>query len=154
MAAIHKLTVNDYDQDCFLVALHTGVEDYSIAFALNKVLKTGFKRTEKDLEVTANASVSVFEWENERDKCFWTLLGNKSEADSENNAQDLFSEIKTKQNKYLIPELKEVDYFLKIEDPPEYVKNTIVEKIKQIPNIVTAYAVEYGGLKSKNNLIF
>jgi hypothetical protein len=48
----------------------------------------------------------------------------------------------------------DLDYFLKIEDPPEYVKNTIVEKIKQIPNIVTAYAVEYGGLKSKNNLIF
>lgn len=154
MAAIHKLSVNDYDQDCFLVALHTGIEDYTLAYTLNKTLKTRFTRCKKDLEVANNAAVSVFEWENEQDKCYWTLMGNKVDAENENKAQDLFSNLKTKQKKYLIPELKEVDYFLKIEDAPEYLELELIDKIKNIPSIVTAYGVHYLGLKSKNNLIF
>ena len=53
---------------------------------------------------------------------------------------------------YLIPEKREVDYFLKVEgdeDPPG-----LLDKLLSIPRLVTAYRLDASGLKSKHNLIY
>ena len=53
-----------------------------------------------------------------------------------------------------MPEYKDVDYFLKIEQDEITFEQDIVKSILTIPQIVTAYMVETNKLKSKNNLIF
>ena len=55
----------------------------------------------------------------------------------------------------LLPELKTVNYLLKIDDElnldrEKYIINTILS----IPQIATAYTVNQSQLKSKDNLIF
>ena len=56
---------------------------------------------------------------------------------------------------FLMPELKTVDYVLKIENmPASFEVDTIVEKLLSIKQITTAYNIDHKKLKSKNNLIF
>ena len=52
-----------------------------------------------------------------------------------------------------VPEYKEVDYFLKIEDDTEGEEQSIINKIAFIPQVITTYMVDINQLKSKNNLI-
>ncbi len=56
---------------------------------------------------------------------------------------------------FLLPELKKVDYFLKIESDEDDVKITdIIKKLKTIKSLSTVYVVDTETIKSKNNLIF
>ena len=55
---------------------------------------------------------------------------------------------------FLLPELKKVDYFLKIESDDDLDIVTIVKKLKTIKSLSTVYVVETENIKSKNNLIF
>jgi hypothetical protein len=56
---------------------------------------------------------------------------------------------------FLLPELKKVDYFLKIESDEDDVKITdIIKKLKTIKSLSTVYAIDTETIKSKNNLIF
>ncbi|MFD0777791.1 IPExxxVDY family protein [Flavobacterium myungsuense] len=56
---------------------------------------------------------------------------------------------------YLVPELKKVDYFLKIKNNKGiFDLEEIIKKINTIDRISTVYAVIPETIKSKNNLIF
>jgi hypothetical protein len=55
---------------------------------------------------------------------------------------------------FLLPELKKVDYFLKIESDDDLELAGIVKKLKSIKSLSTVYVVETETIKSKNNLIF
>jgi hypothetical protein len=56
---------------------------------------------------------------------------------------------------YLIPELKKVDYFLKIRSDFDNLGTKIlVNQINEIKQIISAYQVEPEALKSRDNLIF
>lgn len=70
--------------------------------------------------------------------------------------QDLFSnstqEVATKV--FLLPELKKVDYFLKIESDDDLQINEIVKNLKSIKSLSTVYVVDTETIKSKNKLIF
>jgi hypothetical protein len=54
---------------------------------------------------------------------------------------------------YLIPELKKVDYFLKIEEASLSTEQ-IVNAIHSIDRVEAAYSINTNQIKSKNNLIF
>jgi hypothetical protein len=87
----------------------------------------------------------------------WTLIENKDELlqINPNSSGDLFSEKKEKitANVYLLPEMKKVNYFLKIENTTLKL-NEIVSALNSIKQISTSYKVEDEQIKSKNNLIF
>lgn len=154
---IHSLNFDDFcEEDYTLVGIHTTLEDYKLAYLLNKQLKTKFAKATYNLDFENeknNASFSVFNFENTQYDFDWYLIANsfthkKSEAFSEL----LFtSETKT----YLIPEKKNVDFFIKMEGETdaEFIKKTI-DQIKNIPQVITSYAVDVNTLKSKDYLIF
>jgi hypothetical protein len=85
------------------------------------------------------------------------LIENKDELLQINpkSSNDLFSEEeeKTSTNVYFMPELKKVNYFLKIESASLELED-IMSKLNTITQISTAYWVDSDKLKSKNNLIF
>jgi hypothetical protein len=69
------------------------------------------------------------------------------------SSTNLFSE--QYQTSVLIPEKKQVDYFLKIEaDINMPLLETILAKINNIKNIVTSYSINPKTLKSRDFLIF
>ena len=65
MVAKHKLTAQEFETDFTLLALHTGVEDFTLAYHLNKVLKMSLKRLSSDVVIGDNSSVAIFNYENE-----------------------------------------------------------------------------------------
>ena len=55
----------------------------------------------------------------------------------------------------LLPELKQVDYFIKITNDTHQVnEKLIISKLQSIPHIITSYTVDLTKIKSKEHLIF
>ena len=62
---------------------------------------------------------------------------------------------KTLKTFHLIPELKRVDFFIKISDEIQNVnENLILSTLQSIPQIITSYTVNPLKIKSKDHLIF
>ena len=159
--AVHKLILDDVLDDVLytLVAIHCTLEDYRLAFLLNKHLKIKLARRSKDLDFNKGKSnYSIFEWEDEKQLTTWSLVSNscKTESFQEVSYESLFdNQEKITKTTYLIPEYKRVNYFLKIENEFSSSKEKyILDSILEIPQIATAYSIDTNQLKSKDNLIF
>ena len=161
--AIHKLDLGEFDEiDYHLIAIHTSLEDYRLAYFINKKLPVNLGKSKNEIQINikeGETKFSRFYFYDVEMGVSWNLVQNKNEViqQKSDNAQNLFSnlnlEILTKV--YLLPEFKKVDFFLKIENP-EYTMNMvkIYALLNKIKSISTVYAVETNKIKSKNNLIF
>ena len=151
---VYSLDIDDFNEDKYtLIGIHTVLEDFKLAYLLNKNLDTHFSKANYSLDFESNASFSVYNDINE-EYGFELYLISNSYTEERTNASDtivLATETKT----YLIPEKKKVDYFIKIVGEPtqETIYKT-VNQIKQINQVVTSYTVELDSLKSKQFLIF
>lgn len=159
MAAVHKLTEDFYEDSFDLIALHSSLEDYALAYALNHTLKSNFKRRRRDLDISDQIAIPIFEWKDDLNDRYWTLFTNKGVGQEMRVENGLFKEEPSYRNHHLLVEYREVDYFLKIEqdgsDSYRQVENeNTITALLTIPKVITAYAVETQKLKSKNNLIF
>ncbi|RED46240.1 hypothetical protein DFQ10_1017 [Winogradskyella eximia] len=158
--ALHKLQVDDFYDDSYkLIAIHCRLEDYRLAYVLNKHLGLKLERKEKDIDFKyLESSYSIFEWDNETEYVLWNLISNvcKKEQDSLSSTGTLFSESeKVLKTFNLISEHKKVDYFIKISDEIQNVdEKVILNKLKAIPQIITSYTVDPLKIKSKDHLIF
>ena len=158
--ATHKLLVDDfYDTSFTLLAIHCGLEDYRMAYLLNKQLGLNLSRMPRDLDYKYfAASYSVYEWYNNESQISWNLISNvcKKEEDSLQSSGSLFMlQNKVLKTYHLLPEYKNVDYLIKISNDTQYFNEKIIlSKIQSIPQIVTSYSIDTEKLKSKDNLIF
>lgn len=158
--ALHKLQVDDFYDDSYkLIAIHSRLEDYRLAYLLNKHLELKLERKEKDIDFKyLESSYSIFEWNNETEYIFWNLISNvcKKEQDSLYSSGTLFSNNeKVLKTFHLISEYKKVDYFIKISDEIQNVdEKHILTKLQTIPQIITSYTVDPLKIKSKDHLIF
>lgn len=158
--ANHKLDIDDfYDTSFSLIAIHCRIEDYRLAYLLNKHLDLNLVRKQKDLDYKYFASsYAIYEWENINQYITWNLLSNvcKKEEDSLQSSGFLFTDSTTVLKTYnLIPELKNVDYLIKVSDDTNmFNEKIIINKLQNIPQIITTYSVDVSQLKSKDHLIF
>ena len=154
---VYSLELDDFcEEEYSLIGIHSTLEDYKLAYLLNKTLNTKFYKAKQDLEFIREkkkASFSIYNYENIEYDFDWFLIANsyRRENQTESNELLLTSETKT----YLIPEKKKVDFFIKIcgESEYEFVMKTI-NKIKKIDNVITAFSIDKNTLKSKDFLIF
>lgn len=159
--AVHKLILDDiYEEvDCTLIAIHTTIESYRLAYLLNKYLSINLARMHSDLDVSSNnARYSIYEWEDTKQHAIWSLVSNtcKIEISKQNKLISLFeTEKNVTRISYLVPEYKVVNFFLKIDNQLNLIKEkNIIKTILGIQHIATAYSVDINQLKSKDNLIF
>lgn len=155
----HKLDVTDlYSPDFELIAIHSKMEDYRLAFFLNKKLFIRLQKSEESaVQYVKNEAFlfSRFEFEDEKNQSVWTLVENKKTKQSIGVFGNLFMDFESVKHSYLVPELKKADYLLKVEgDFNEQELEALVRKAKEINDIQMAYAVQTKQIKSKNNLIF
>jgi hypothetical protein len=160
--AIHKLDLDEFDEiDYHLIAIHTTLEDYRLAYFINQHLPVNLSKSNEEILISikqGETQFSRFYFDDEDNFISWNLIQNKNEVIGQNEIinQDLFSnssqEVTTKV--FLLPELKKVDYFLKIESDDDLEIAGIVKKLKSIKSLSTVYVVETETIKSKNNLIF
>jgi hypothetical protein len=158
--ALHKLLVDDfYDASFYLLAIHCGLEDYRLAYLLNKQLNLKLARKSQDIDYKYFAAAySIYEWENSEYGTTWNLVSNicKREEDSLQSSGSLFNSGNTVLKTYhLLPEYKNVDYLIKISNEDSYFnEKTTLQKLQAIPQIVTSYTIDIDSIKSKDNLIF
>lgn len=160
--AIHKLDLDEFDEiDYHLIAIHTTLEDYRLAYFINQHLPVNLSKSNEEILISikeGETQFSRFYFDDEDNFVSWNLIQNKNEVIGQNEIinQDLFSNssqvVATKV--FLLPELKKVDYFLKIESDDDLDLAGIVKKLKTIKSLSTVYVVETETIKSKNNLIF
>ncbi|NHF58889.1 IPExxxVDY family protein [Flavobacteriaceae bacterium TP-CH-4] len=154
MAAVHKIMDDFYEDPFYLVALHSSLEDYELVYFINLHLKTKFVRCKEDLQLTSHLSFPIFEWKDETKDSYWSLIRNNSAQEESSQRIDLFEGEPSFTIHHLIPEHKEVDYFLKVEQDDFDVEATVLKPLLKVPKIITAYTIDANKLKSKNNLIF
>jgi hypothetical protein len=159
--AVHKLILDDvFDEVLYtLIAVHCSLEDYRLAYLLNKYLGITLTRKSSDLDYNNGKSTySIFEWKDRKQLTTWTLVSNvcKTESYQQVNYESLFNnQEKITKTSNLIPEHKRVNFFLKIDNHLNFSKEKyIVNSILKIPQIATAYSIDIDQLKSKDNLIF
>jgi hypothetical protein len=157
--ALYKLHIEDFDEvDYELIAIHTSLEDYRLAYFLNQKLPILLQKNKLQIALKEGENYfSRYHFEDEKNDIHWHLIQNKNEVtvEKKETAQNLFTNTKlaVSTQVYLLPEFKKVDYFLKIENTePEITE--IVNRIHAIDRITAAYAIANKQIKSKNNLIF
>ena len=158
----HKLVLDEvFEQPYKLIAIHSSVEDYRLAYLLNKHLHLRLARSPKDIDLHKNAEhlfFAHFIYEDEQKYCSYHLVSNISrrEAASGSGENSLFSgEQMAVKKSYLLPEFKQVEFFLKIEDEMDSLsEKLLISKILEIQQISTAYAIDFDRIKTKENLIF
>ena len=162
--AIHKLDLGEFDEIVYhLVAIHTSLEDYRLAYFINQKLPINLGRNKNEIQINikeGETKFSRFYYHDAEKGISWNLIQNKNEVlqiKNDKRQNNLFSnismEVSTKV--YLLPEFKKADYFLKIENLADDLNVTAIQTIlNTIDSISTAYTVETNKIKSKNNLIF
>lgn len=161
--ALHKLILDDELCDEFsLIAIHCSEEEYKIAFRINKILSLRLKRKAYDLDFSIagnDVSFPIFEYENEFNYTKFNLVANKCKIQEEitNQKDELFTDVISEKTvtTYLLPEFKNVDYFLKIYSDFEKVPlRNLIHAINEIEHVISAYIIDNEQIKSKSHLIF
>lgn len=154
----HKLNLNQFSDNYHVIAIHSDLEEFRLAFFLNQKLDINLKRKRKDISlIEIKANYSVFEYLNEAMYLNWIFFSNKSLMSNKitNEESGLFSQESFFQNEVsLIKNPKGVDYFLIIENVKNktYVKK-VLKKISEITGVITSFMSEKK-LENKENLIF
>jgi hypothetical protein len=161
--AIHKLNLGEFDEiDYHLIAIHTSLEDYRLAYFINQKVGLNLSKNKNEIQINikeGETKFSGFFYDDKKNGVFWNLIQNKNEViqQKKESSQTLFSNIKMEVSTkvYLLPEFKKVDYFLKIENLEDTMDLMQIQiLLNTIENISTVYTVETNKIKSKNNLIF
>jgi len=153
----YSLEIDDFSNDDYhLIGIHTPLEDYQLAFFLNKHLHIHFKKANFSLDFNGKngkAQYSVFEYNNQELEHDFFLLSNTCKIQNNSLSLGLFDTIALKA--FLIPERKNVDYFIKIDGvvTDKFVEEKMTQ-IREITQVTTSYTIETNTLKSKDFLIF
>ena len=136
----HTLEI-EYDYNFVLIGISAHEKDYRICWALNNKLELNLVKTEsleiKEKKLDEPSHYSLFVYNREEELSEYLLIANRSEKG------------------ILIPEQKQMDYFLiiKEEEIKEEKAAEIIKKIKEITLVQTAMRIDASTLKSKQNLI-
>lgn len=160
--AVHKIQIDDFiSADYKLVAIHSSLEDYRLAYFINQKLAISFEKSQHDIGIQIPEGKSHFTrfiFDDEKHELYWNLIPNKTKVITrQTKATSLFdeTEMDITTHIFLLPELKKVDYILKIENTDDFFDDdSLIDDLLTIKQITTAYKIEQDKLKSKNNLIF
>ena len=85
---VYSLDIDDFNEDNYtLIGIHTALEDFKLAYLLNKNLDTHFSKATYSLDFESNASFSVYNDVNEEYGFEWYLISN-SFTEERTNASD------------------------------------------------------------------
>lgn len=156
--AIHRVYVDDFIcSDYELLALHSSLEDYRLAFFLNQLLNLKLVKGQNSIELKTKNGKGVFDYfffNDDYNDLSWYLINNKTHVLTEIDENIGFFDA-IPETTHLVPEFKTADFIIKIENTDATFNTTeIIKKISVLHPISTLYTINSTQLKSKNNLIF
>ncbi len=161
--ATHKLIFDEnFEEPYTLIAIHCSEEAYKMAYLMNSHLNLRLKRKQTDLDFSTEGLLITFplyDFDDVHKYTHFYLIANKCKSVEAGlqSSGGLFAEMVSEKSTvhYLLPELKKVDFFLKIYSDFDTVPlRKFLSEINEIKQIISAYIVETDHIKSKNNLIF
>ena len=154
---INLLHDESYSKEYTLFAIKSNILDYRLAYFFNKKTDVTFSRMTKDLKYilknnTIYFSAFVDKSFGDKKKCF--LISNKTIYSKDLKYGSLFKNITISNNMFLIPELKEFDYMLKLDGiwTPKEITG-LQKSMNKISEILACICVDSRKIKSINNLI-
>ena len=144
------LNIEPEDIDDFsVVAIHTNLEAYLVAYRLNKNLGCLLHNSKKK---SIGDIYTRFKYVSKISKDTWELISNHYENDEIFTKKNLLFNINEMNKKSLIPTFNYVDFFFKI--PKSKIINDWVKKIRKIEGIQLVYEIDKRILNNLQNLIF
>ena len=158
---MNKLTLSvDYELDYFLIAIKTRIEDYRFAYFLNKTSFFQFERSMHDISFLQNKQTILFPYfeylDDDMERSSFLIKNTVlHDIKDENSATSLFFGEPLSNTFYLIPELKEFDYLIKLVGIWKNSEKVYLKKYLQHISFVESEAIiDHKNLKSINNLVF
>ncbi len=144
------LSIDPQDIDDFaVVAIHSNLEAYLIAYRLNQNLGCLLQNSKKN---SINDIYTRFNYLSKISNDNWELISNHYKDDEGSYKQNLLFKINGTNKRSLIPTLDSVDFFFKV---PKYkIISEWVVKIRNIEGIQLAYEIDKKILSNLENLIF
>jgi hypothetical protein len=128
----------EYDYDFFLIGIFCHYKDYRLAWSINENTDIEFKRIDDyEIEIkNTQQQFSMFSFYVDSQDLSYYLINNRSEYG------------------YLIPEKKDVDYFLMVDGLVERSKkDSLISEIRQLSEVLSATEIIPTELSSRQNLI-
>ena len=148
----HRLSSDDLENDYTLIAIHSNTEPYKLAFEINQKLKIQLKICSYDVSFDVNNSMlDLYKHISETYNTKLYLILNKSVSERKIKDQLLFENLS--ESFFLIPELKKVEFLIKIEGGGFNIQN-LLKKLNELDSIISCYRAKITAAKSKYNLIF
>jgi hypothetical protein len=135
----------DYRYDFILLGLTCVAREYKLAWSINRALQINLiKQDDIKIRFLNNSGLEISNYLHRSEYSSIRLLKNKSYATVSENSR-----------LYLVPELKNIDYLVVIEDETgvHNIRET-VSALSEIPVIDFVTQIDTAKLKSKENLIF
>jgi len=154
-----KFSLSDFEIcDFKLIGIHSQQEPHKLAYLINTILKTNFKRMEHDLDLKINGQVvgfPVFDYYNEEWDTKSHLVCNKVSIEQEFKAtENLFGIDDFIKTEFLLKDYKRVDYLLKIEDELDiFNPQLVIDKLIKLHQISMIYTIDTSALKHPEHLI-
>tara|TARA_B100000214_G_scaffold214457_1_gene155794 strand:+ start:839 stop:1315 length:477 start_codon:yes stop_codon:yes gene_type:complete len=154
----HKLNLNQFPQNYHLIAIHSDLDEFRLAFFLNKNLNIYLERRHVDIYFAEyDAYYSTYEFYDEVKYLKWIFFSNKSLVSEKipNEDLSLFGQGNTALNEMnLLSKQKSVDYYLIIENIANitYI-DKVLKKISEISGVISSFTSD-SKLENKENLIF
>lgn len=153
-----KLKIS-HDIDFQLIGIQSEMKDYQFAYFLNRSTLFMFERMIKDISYMINSKKIYFSAFEHREidlrRSSFLIKNRAFYSKPVNNALNLFNETRIKQSSFLIPELKEFNYFMKFVGI--WKKEELLEQKKfltNLPGIHSPTNIDVSRIKSITNLIF
>jgi hypothetical protein len=155
--AIHRLHLEQEDEDFALFAIHCGEAPFKIAFLMNQSLKWQLKREREDICLVRSGKQQQYpkyRYVSRHDQIDHLLLSNVDRPDEETAPEQLLGLFDALNGPsysatYLMPEFKKVDYLLKVEAPlAEGEIKLLVGQIKSIKEVVSTYVIPHNKIKN------
>ena len=84
--AVYKMPLEDFDEiDYELIAIHSPLEDYRLAYYINQNLPINLKKSDSNIHISnkdGETEFTRFVYEDEKATISWTLIQNKNENPS------------------------------------------------------------------------
>jgi hypothetical protein len=136
--------VIEYDYDFTLIGISAPLKGHKLAWLMNKALHYNLRKHDDILiEFVKDASITNTNYIHETEYSVLRLIKNKS------------CEYTNVDKPFLVPELKDYDYFVHITDESGIFDGSgIINCIKNLPGVQFVNSIQTEQLKSRDNLIF
>ena len=140
----------------YLVGIRTTLKGYQLAFHLNRVARSKFKRSKKDTDLPIEDSfLERYEWIQNDSENLCDLFASKFYVEeTSEEATDTLRLIKKDALKEvsLLPEFGQFDYFIKT--PHDSVLESLKKTLEKLPQVHMSYVIPQSEIKTPLNLIF